>query len=429
MVSHHTASGNGLTARETPAEVLSEPIELRCGAVLANRLAKAPMSEQLATLAGAPDDRIVTLYEQFARSGAGLLITGNVMVDRRALGEPRNIVLESAQNIAGFARWAKAGKSRGAQVWMQINHPGRQVPRSLDPHPVGPSAVALRVGRGAFGKPRAMREDEIHETIVRFGRTARFAQDAGFDGVQIHGAHGYLISQFLSPLANRRTDPWGGPLENRIRFARAVTREVRRHVGADFAVGFKLNCSDFVRGGFSPDEAVEVARMLDDEGVDLIELSGGGYESAAMFATATRPASRREAFFAEFAGRLNAAVGTRVMLTGGNRTATEMARAVRDGLMDVVGIGRPLVTVPDFAAQLLCGDDPGELPRPRKLRSRVADAFVQTAWHERQMHRLATGRDVSPRMTALGALAWGMRRNTVGAWRVRRRARLDGVVS
>jgi 2,4-dienoyl-CoA reductase-like NADH-dependent reductase (Old Yellow Enzyme family) len=385
------------------------------------------MSEQLGTLAGAPDDRIVSLYERFARSGAGLLITGNVMVDRRALGEPMNVVLEGTRHLDAFERWAEAAKSHGSQVWMQINHPGRQVPRALNPHPVGPSAVALRVARGVFGRPRAMREDEIHETIVRFGRSARLAQEAGFDGVQIHGAHGYLVSQFLSPVANRRTDHWGGSLANRMRFARIVTREVRRRVDSGFAVGFKLNCSDFVRGGFSPDDAVEVARMLDDEGVDVIELSGGGYESAAMFATEPRPGSQREAFFAEFAGRLKAAVGTRVMLTGGNRTAPEMARAVRDGLMDVVGIGRPFVAVPDFAAQLLRGEDPGPLPHPRKLRSRSADALVQTAWHERQMHRLAGGREVAPRMSALGTLAWGMRRNTLSAWRVRRRARLDGV--
>jgi 2,4-dienoyl-CoA reductase-like NADH-dependent reductase (Old Yellow Enzyme family) len=426
MSVHHSAGAGTDSSRTGDARLLAESVSLRCGAVLPNRIAKSAMSEQLGTVAGAPDDRIVRLYERFGRSGTGLLITGNVMIDRRALGEPGNIVFDGPEHLKTLRRWSAAGKAEGSHVWVQINHPGRQVPRGLAAHPVAPSAVPLRVARGVFGRPRAMRDDEIHETIVRFGRSAALAREAGFDGIQVHGAHGYLISQFLSPVSNRRDDSWGGSLDNRMRFARCVVREIRRQVGADFAIGFKLNCSDFTRGGFTAEEAITVARMLDAEGVDLVELSGGGYEKAVMFDVAARPGSPREAFFAEFAGRIAISVETRVMLTGGNRTLAQMARGVRDGLMDVAGLGRPLAANPEFTGELLAAHD-SEPPVPGSLRARTLDAFVQTAWHERQMHRLAAGREVAPRMSATGALAWGVWRNTYVARRVRRRARNDGL--
>lgn len=420
-------SPNDATGRLDAAAVLGEPVTLPCGAELPNRIAKSAMSEQLGTVANAPDARLARLYEHFGGSGAGLIVTGNVMIDRRHLGEPLNVVLDGPDHREDFRRWAEAGQVYGAHVWMQINHPGRQVPRSLAAHPVAPSAVRVRVGRGVFGTPLALREDEILEILVRFGRTAGLAREAGFDGVQIHGAHGYLVSQFLSSRTNRRDDRWGGSLENRMRFARDVVREVRRVVGDDFPVGFKVNCSDFVRGGFSAEEALAVARMLDAEGVDLIEVSGGSFESTAMVQRHRPRDAAHEAFFLDVARGMKVAVKTRVMLTGGNRTAGAMASAVLDGGIDVVGVGRPLLVQPAFAAALLSGDDPGALARPRSLGAKPVDAFVSISWHERQMRRLASGRRPAPHMSSLAALAFGLRRNTVGASRVRRRRRRDGI--
>ncbi|MGB5268296.1 MAG: hypothetical protein WBN30_17010, partial [Polyangiales bacterium] len=243
------------------SSTLNDPLRLPCGATLPNRIAKAAMSEHLASPKQSPTRGLVRLYERWSAGGAGLLITGNVMIDRAHLEAVRNVAIAADSKIERFRDWAEAGTSHGNQLWMQLNHPGRQTPRHLNPHPAAPSAVdsvdPFRRAK-AFGKPHAMDEAEIGQAIRSFASAAAFAKAAGFTGVQVHGAHGYLVSQFLSPLTNQRSDRWGGSLENRARFARTVLGEIRKAVGDEFPIAIKLNSADFQRGGFTEEESMRV---------------------------------------------------------------------------------------------------------------------------------------------------------------------------
>jgi 2,4-dienoyl-CoA reductase-like NADH-dependent reductase (Old Yellow Enzyme family) len=278
------------------------------------------MEENMADAGQLPGAAINRLYESWARGGVGLIITGNVMIDGRAMTGPAGVVLEAGTPLAPFRQWAQAARRQGAQAWMQINHPGRQVMADMGGNAWAPSAVALDMGKHSklFAQPVEMSTTQIEEVIARFAATAHAAEQAGFNGVQIHAAHGYLISQFLSPLTNRRTDGWGGSLANRARLLLAVVGAVRSRVSAGFSVSVKLNSADFQRGGFSEDDAKQVVLLLNELAVDLIELSGGSYESPAMQGrTADGRTLAREAYFLEFAKDLAAIARMPVMTTGG----------------------------------------------------------------------------------------------------------------
>ncbi|MHB8693882.1 MAG: oxidoreductase [Solirubrobacteraceae bacterium] len=251
------------------AGVLDTPLALPSGATIKNRLVKAAMSEQLASVTGAPTQALERLYARWARSGAGMLITGNVMIDRRSIGEARNVVVEDERDLPALRRWAAAAKSGGATAIVQINHPGRQSFIGLSARVVAPSAVASHHPGAA--KPRALTGEEILELIARFAETARIVVSAGWDGVELHGAHGYLISQFLSPAANQRDDEWGGDAERRRRFLLEVTRAARAAIGPDKILAIKLNSADFQRGGFTEQESLDVIAQLDGENIDLLE--------------------------------------------------------------------------------------------------------------------------------------------------------------
>jgi 2,4-dienoyl-CoA reductase-like NADH-dependent reductase (Old Yellow Enzyme family) len=219
------------------------PLTLRSGSVLRNRIGKAAMEEGMAGAGQLPDERLFSLYRRWGRGGTGLLITGNVMVHAEALTGPGGVVLDESSPLEPFAAWAEAGKSGGAAMWMQINHPGRQVPAAQPGVAWAPSAVGVDLGRHSsrFARPVAMTPEQIEATVARFAVTAARAEEAGFDGVEVHAAHGYLLSQFLSPLVNIRTDAWGGPLENRARMLLDVVRAIRARVSPSFAVAVKLN--------------------------------------------------------------------------------------------------------------------------------------------------------------------------------------------
>jgi len=295
-----------MTSSLSPAQILSQPFTLPNGAVVKNRLAKSAMSEALGTTDNHVTDGLATLYRRWADGGIGLLITGNVMIDRRALGEPNNVALEDESDLELLKQWADAGTRNGTQLWMQINHPGKQVPKGLNAESVAPSAIPFGKEIAAFfATPRELTEAEILDIIARFGRTAAIAQKAGFSGVQIHGAHGYLVSQFLSGHHNQRTDQWGGNAENRRRFVLEVFKAIRAQTGPDFPVGIKLNSADFQKGGFTEEESLDVIRALSEAGIDMIEISGGTYEAPAMAGVKEVPVKdstrRREAYFLEFA--------------------------------------------------------------------------------------------------------------------------------
>ncbi|MER7555851.1 NADH:flavin oxidoreductase/NADH oxidase family protein [Nocardioides sp. NPDC126508] len=380
--------------------ILAQPLELPNGFVIPNRLAKAALSEGLGRRDFTPGSRIKNLYRRWANSGVGLSITGNVMVDRTAVGEPGNVVVENDHHVDDLAEWAQIAKAGGSKVWVQINHPGRQTPRTLTARPVAPSAVAVPGTGGLFAEPRALTEAEIEDLIRRFATTAKVVTGAGFDGVQIHGAHGYLISQFLSPLSNQRTDAWGGTAEKRRRFVLEVLRAIRAEVGRETPVAIKLNSADFQKGGFGEEESLEVVHALAEEGLDLLEISGGTYTSAAMLGvdpSLKASTRRREAYFLAYAERVRAELPTLpLMLTGGFRTAGGMVDAVESGAVDLVGLGRPLTVQPDFPAQLLAGRADESVVNPRRSGIRMLDSLTELTYYSVQMWRMAKGKEPAP---------------------------------
>jgi len=392
---------------------LAEPLPLPCGVVLANRIAKAAMSERLAQPDRQPTPTLETLYRRWGAGGAGLLITGNVMVDPAALGEPGNVALDFRSDLEPFRRWAAAGKAGGAQVWVQLNHPGRQSPRMLSRQPVAPSAVAMKGMAGAFAPPRALEAGEIEAVIEAFGVAAARVVEAGFDGVQIHAAHGYLVSQFLSAHTNRRDDAWGGDAERRQRFLLAVVDRVRAAVGPQRAVGVKLNSADFQKGGFSEADSMAVVQALAARGVDLLEISGGTYERPQMFAEtlagAAESTQRREAFFLDYAEKVRGVTSMPLMLTGGFRTAAAMEAALASGAIDVVGQARPLAVEPDLPARVLAGAAEGAVAVRLHTGIQLIDSIVTGAWYQLQMQRLSENRPVAPRLSRLRACGWYVR--------------------
>ena len=401
---------------------LFAPLTLPNGTVLPNRIAKAAMEENMADADHAPSDALLTLYRAWGAGGAGLIITGNVMVDARAMTGPGGVVLEDERHLARFQAWAAAAKGQGAKVWMQINHPGRQMPRALGQATVAPSAVALDLGAqsGLFGLPRAMSAEEIAEVQARFVATAVLAERAGFDGVEIHAAHGYLLSQFLSPLSNQRTDAWGGPLPHRARLLLDIVRAVRAAVAPGFAVAVKLNSADFQRGGFSPDDAREVVQMLAPLGVDLVELSGGSYESPAMMGASRDDRTlAREAYFLSFAEQIGAVATMPLMVTGGIRRQAVAQQVLASGVA-MVGLATALAIAPDLPRQWQQGADPAPQLRPIRWKNKPLAATAHMAAVKVQLVRLSRGQAPRPQVSPLWALLLAQWDTQRGASRYRR---------
>jgi len=335
---------------------LNSEITLPCGVVIPNRFGKSAMTEGLADANDNPTVEHNQLYKTWSEGGAGLYISGNVMVDRRYLERAGNIVLEDEQAMPALTEMANNGKINGNQFWMQISHPGRQCPRLVNSEPLAPSPVQLKM-LGNFSRPRAMTEADIEDVINRFATTAKLAKQAGFTGVQIHCAHGYLISQFLNPLVNKRDDQWGGSLENRARLARRIIQAVRQSVGSDFPVAAKLNSADFQKGGFTLEECVQVASWLAQDSLDLLEISGGNYEQLSLMGvepTDIRESTRkREAYFLEYAKAIGDAAKIPLMVTGGFRSRDVMEKAIADQEVDLIGLARPFCTQPNLATKLI----------------------------------------------------------------------------
>lgn len=388
---------------------LFTPLTLPNGQVIHNRLAKAAMEENMADRDHAPSDALMTLYEAWGRGGAGLIITGNVMVDRRAMTGPGGVVLESDTHLARFQRWAQAARVAGAQVWMQINHPGRQMPNALGQETIAPSAVAMDLGKfsNRFATPRAMTAADIADVKRRFVRAAVLAEQSGFTGVEIHAAHGYLLSQFLSPLSNRRSDQWGGEIANRARLLLDIVRAVRAVVAPGFAVAVKLNSADFQRGGFSTDDAKAVVRMLNDAQVTLVELSGGSYEAPAMQGEARDGRTlAREAYFLEFARELVSVAAMPLMVTGGVRRMA-IAQQVVDSGVAMVGMATALAIDPALPQAWQNAQDRAPVLRTVRWKNKTLAAAavmamvkVQLVRHSRRQQPVP---DVSPVRALIGA--------------------------
>ncbi len=393
---------------------LQQSLSLPCGATLANRLAKAAMTEGLAPVDGVPGPELQQLYRLWSEGGAGMLLTGNVIVDAHHLERPGNVIVDrqpDARLHDALSAWAEAGTVGGNHLWAQISHAGRQTQRLVNPHPKAPSAVKLGLPGGQFGEPVPLTVDEIQDIVGRFAQCAAALKAAGFSGVQVHGAHGYLMSQFLSPRSNLREDDYGGSLENRARILLDTVREVRAAVGPDFPVAVKLNSADFQKGGFAFEDSLQVSRWLEDASVDLLEISGGTYEQPKLLGTAgmeeEEPQSvapstaQREAYFVDFARVMQDEVNIPLMVTGGFRLRDVMERVVGDGSADVVGLGRPMCVMTDAPRRVLEGLR--ELPRyeatlslmPRWLdflqgikSVRAMSGFAVQYWYYAQLEKL-----------------------------------------
>lgn len=406
---------------------LASPLTLPCGACLPNRIAKAAMTEGLADLHDNPGERLNTLYRRWSLGGAGLCVTGNAMVDRRYLERPGNMVLDEHSDGDAFRQLARAGTEGGNHLWMQISHVGRQCNRASGNQPVSPSDIGLDL-MGLFRRPRAMTVGEIEDAIRRYVYVATVAKDCGFTGVQIHGAHGYLISQFLSPRINQREDDWGGTLANRARFLLRIVAATRDAVGDDFPVGVKLNSADFQKGGFDAEDSLQVARWLEAGGVDLLEISGGTYEQPQLLghegiAKNAMPPKRestikREAYFLAYAEAMRQSLSMPMMVTGGFRSAEGMQAALASGAADVIGLGRPLCVDPDLPRKLLDGDAARCPAWEHKLNlgrgffgptsplllMRMVNIQGEVAWFYRQLIRLAEDRDPDTELGLIRAL-------------------------
>lgn len=369
---------------------------LPCGAILPNRLAKAAMEENMSDEGQVPGPDMLRLYQRWAEGGTGLLITGNVMVDGRAMTGPGGIVLEKDSELAPFKAWAKAAKKNDTQVWMQINHPGRQVYAAMGGDVLSPSDIAIDLGKHShlFGQPKAMTHEDIEKLIQRFVDTALKAEQAGFDGIQVHGAHGYLISQFLSPLTNKRDDEFGGSIENRMRLLIAIIEAIRAKVSSKFAVAVKINSADFQRGGFDADDAKTVILALNELDVDLVELSGGSYESPAMQGSATQATDtdgrtlQREAYFLDFAKEIAQVATMPIMTTGGIRRLTIAEDVLANGI-DIVGMGTALAMNPS-------------LPNDWKKDAKISAHNPNVQWKDKTLSSIATMAVIKRQLQRMG---------------------------
>lgn len=387
--------------------MIETPLTLPCGHTLANRISKAAMTEGLADALDRPTAAHQQLYRTWAEGGAAMLLTGNIMVDRRYLERAGNVVAEDAAIVAPMREWAAATHAGGSTLWAQISHPGRQCPRLANLTPIAPSAVQLDI-IGNFGRPRAATEADIQDVIRRFAATAGWMKAAGLDGVQVHAAHGYLLSQFLSPRTNLRTDGWGGSLENRARLLMEVVAAVRAAVGPAYPVAVKLNSSDFVKGGFTLDESLQVVKWLGEAGIDLLEVSGGTYEQLEFFKPQAeiRDSTReREAMFLKYAAAIKAVATMPIMVTGGFRTLAGMEAALASGDTDLIGLARPFCVEPDFPRRLRAGSekplavDEDRLvlgtgfwgPNSRSPTLRALNNQAQAGWYYHQITRLGAG--------------------------------------
>ena len=381
--------------------MLFQPFTFKNGQTAKNRFFKSAMEEQLAKH-NQPTEQLVRLYDTWAKGGAGVLVTGNVMVADNGKGSIDDVVLTDGRSMDTLKAWANAGTQNDTLLIMQINHAGKQSPKVINPVPVAPSAVALKGMDGFINPPRALADNEIETIIQQFIQTAKIAEQAGFSGVQIHGAHGYLVSQFLSPHHNQRTDKWGGSLENRMRFLVEIYQGIRAVVRPEFLVGLKLNSADFQKGGFDETDSIQVVQKMSELGIDFIEISGGNYESPEML-TAKASTKQREAFFIDYAEKARAVSQVPLIITGGFRSEQAMNDALNSGHLDFIGIARPLALMPDLPNQIKNGTyqiitteriKTGFAPVDKKL-----GAVLEMDWYMYQMALIGQGKQPNPKLS------------------------------
>ncbi|WP_242109182.1 NADH:flavin oxidoreductase/NADH oxidase family protein [Aliiroseovarius subalbicans] len=361
---------------------LFKPLTLPCGVVLKNRIAKSAMSDSLGDGTGHPTADQVTLYRRWADGGLAVSIIGEVQGGPGFAEKPGNLVLNANSDLARFRDLAAQGGQNGAQLWLQLGHAGAlaYAPTS---DPKGPSALDL-----PDLHCEGLSLEDIRKVPGEFAATARLAQQAGFGGVQIHAAHGFLLSQFLSPLFNKRQDTYGGGIDNRMRLVLETIQAVRDAVGPQFPIAIKLNSSDQLEGGLSADDALKVVAALDGSSIDLIDISGGTYFPGAKAAS---DGAGRGPYFLDFARRARAVTTKPLMVTGGFKTHAQAQAAVADGVADVVGLARAFVLEPSLPD--LWQD--GQTDTPTFPRFAHAPEGGITAWYTMGMTQIGAGRDLS----------------------------------
>ena len=412
-----------MTHLQLKTNLLNQPLMLSNGVVIPNRLAKAATSETLATYSNNPTEKHIRLYQRWAASRIGMIITGNIMIDRRALGEPGNVVIEDERDFAILQKWAKSVTEQGSQLWAQLNHPGKQSPKGLNVRNISASSVPFGAEmQSLFANPDEATHDEIIDIIQRFGRSAAICKKAGFSGVEIHAAHGYLINQFLSPLHNLRNDEWGGTPAKRRKFLMEVYAEIRKQVGTDFPIAIKLNSADFQKGGFTEDDSLEVIKALAAAGIDLIEISGGTYESGVAKAPQKASTVAREAFFIDFAEKVRAQVKTPLMVTGGFRSIEGMNQALDSNDFDIVGIARLMAIDPDAPKYLLAGTNSKQTVQPIKTGIKKIDrlGIMEVLWYTQQLNRIAQGKAPKPKESGFWAFIKSVLRSGWGTYATQR---------
>ncbi|KAI7766405.1 hypothetical protein LZL87_013675 [Fusarium oxysporum] len=404
---------------------IEQPITLKNGLTLPNRLAKSAMAENLADGDLLPTDQVYTAYKTWANGGWGLLITGNVQVDPRHLGQPGDIAnndaIDRGRILDSWKKWASVSRSGGTPTVVQISHPGRQSPagagtRSFFDKTLAPSAIPLRLGKGIFagvvsrllfGTPRAMTVAEILDVQDRFVKTAVLVADAGFDGIELHGAHGYLLSQFLSPKTNHRTDEYGGSAVNRAKIVVDIIKAIRKAVPPSFTVGIKFNSVDH-QSSQALEECLEQLRLITDAGIDFLEISGGSYEEPLGLVDPDKvrgvkkeSTKAREAFFLDFATAIRDQFpGLPLLVTGGFRSRKVIEDALASGSLDIVGLARPAMLDPSVPTNTLLNKSKKDnearaiaisIPTPwllKKIGNYVIGAGYETAWYGRKIKTL-----------------------------------------
>ena len=401
-------------------DILDSKLILPCGTTLKNRICKSALTERIAEGNNLVNQKHLNLYEKWAEGDVGTVLTGNVQVDKRYLESAGNVAIEKSNykdQIDLLRKWTEVGTKNNTNLWMQISHAGRQTPGDLNMKPVAPSDVGLKIPGRKYGTPKPLTNEEIEDVIERFIFTARVAQDTGFTGIQIHSAHGYLMSEFLSPDINKRNDEWGGSLENRSRILLRIINGCREALGDNYPISVKLNSADFQKGGFSAEDSSKVASMLSEAKIDLLEISGGTYEQPRLLGLDTvsinpkrseirkESTIAREAYFLAYTEEIKKVIDIPLMVTGGFRSRLAMETAINQGACEIVGIGRPLCSdplsvkklldrsidvLPTFEKTLSIG--PGWLSHGSPFRLiQALNAFGIQSWFYSQIRRISEG--------------------------------------
>ncbi|KAI1842063.1 hypothetical protein JX266_011714 [Neoarthrinium moseri] len=382
---------------------LGEPLEFPVSKRVAiNRFLKGAMSEGLASwdeddlsARGIPGKDLATLYRKWGEGGWGQLLTGNVQIHPGHLeGKGNKIIPPDApfegERFEGFKAIADGAKAHGSLIVAQVSHAGRQVPEDIQQHPVSASDVQLitpSMGGRTYAKPRAATKEDIESFIQGFTHAAVYLEKAGYDGIQLHGAHGYLLAQFLSPTTNLRTDQYGGSLENRMRLILEIAASIRSKVSPQFILGIKINSVEFQEKGFTTDDAVLLCQALEKAGFDYAETSGGTYESMG-FKYQKESTRKREAYFIEFSEQIHKSVkNLKLYTTGGFKTVSGMVKALES--VDGIGIGRAAAQEADLPKLLLSGKANGV----RTCAVAEDNLFVRLVGATMQIKQIANGEE------------------------------------